>query len=58
MNKKTDKEREEIDKILKEDKSEDIKLSSDRFDEMKAREQFILTVTENGYGKKDIILSI
>ena len=51
-NKKTDKEREEIDKILKEDKSEDIKLSSDRFDEMKAREQFILTVTENGYGKR------
>ena len=51
-NKKTDKEREEIDKMLKEDKSEDIKLSPNRFDEMKAREQFILTVTENGYGKR------
>ena len=51
-NKKTEKEREEIDKILKEDKSEDIKLSQDRFDEMKAREQFILTLTENGYGKR------
>ena len=38
--------------MLKEDKSEDIKLSPNRFDEMKAREQFILTVTENGYGKR------
>ena len=30
----------------------DIKISNDRFDELKAREQFILTVTENGYGKR------
>jgi DNA gyrase subunit A len=51
-NKKTEKEREEIDKILNEDESEDIQLSLDRFDEMKAREQFILTITENGYGKR------
>ena len=51
-NKKNGKEREEIDKTLSEDKSEDIKLSTDRYDEMRAREQFILTITENGYGKR------
>ena len=32
--------------------SKNLELNSDRFDEMKAREQFILTVTENGYGKR------
>ena len=31
---------------------EDIKLSEDRFQEMKACEQFVLTVTENGFGKR------
>ena len=30
----------------------DIEISKDRYDELKAREQFILTVTENGFGKR------
>ena len=30
----------------------DIDISKDRYDELKAREQFILTVTENGFGKR------
>ncbi len=29
-----------------------IEISKDRYDELKAREQFILTVTENGFGKR------
>ena len=31
---------------------EAVNLSEDMFSEMQAREQFILTVTENGYGKR------
>tara|TARA_B110001454_G_C12722320_1_gene435274 strand:+ start:1464 stop:4166 length:2703 start_codon:yes stop_codon:yes gene_type:complete len=34
------------------DSVEDIQLSEDRFQEMKACEQFVLTVTENGFGKR------
>ena len=34
------------------DVSKNIELKPERFDEMRAREQFILTVTENGYGKR------
>ncbi len=30
----------------------DVKLSNERYDEMKAQEQFILTLTENGFGKR------
>ena len=30
----------------------DIEISKDRYDELKAREQFILPVTENGFGKR------
>ena len=34
------------------DEIEDINISEDRFQEMKACEQFVLTVTENGFGKR------
>ena len=34
------------------DEIEDINISDDRFQEMKACEQFVLTVTENGFGKR------
>ncbi len=30
----------------------EVKLSNERYDEMKAQEQFILTLTENGFGKR------
>ncbi|MAE37553.1 MAG: DNA gyrase subunit A [Pelagibacteraceae bacterium] len=34
------------------EETEDITISEDRFQELKACEQFILTVTENGFGKR------
>ncbi len=51
------KEKENDDPIDSEDSESDcseaeVKLSNDRYDEMKAQEQFILTLTENGFGKR------
>ncbi len=51
------KEKENDDHIDSEDSESDgseaeVKLSNERYDEMKAQEQFILTLTENGFGKR------
>jgi DNA gyrase subunit A len=51
MNKVTKDDNDDNEEDSKED-IEDIKLSEDRFQEMKACEQFVLTVTENGFGKR------
>ncbi len=51
MNKATKEDNDDNEEDSKEE-IEDIKLSEDRFQEMKACEQFILTVTENGFGKR------
>ena len=51
MNKATKEDNDENEEDSKEE-IEDIKLSEDRFQEMKACEQFVLTVTENGFGKR------
>ena len=51
MNKATKDDNDDNEEDSKED-IEDIKLSEDRFQEMKACEQFVLTVTENGFGKR------
>ena len=51
MNKTTKEDNDDNEEDSKEE-IEDIKLSEDRFQEMKACEQFVLTVTENGYGKR------
>ena len=47
INKENEEEAEEDNNDI-----EDIKISEDRFQEMKACEQFVLTVTENGFGKR------
>ncbi|TKT79303.1 DNA gyrase subunit A [Aquamicrobium sp. LC103] len=44
-------EEEEI-SLTNEEVEEDAQLSQERFDELKAREQFVLTVSEKGYGKR------
>ncbi len=51
------KEKDNDDHIDNEDSESDVsevelKLSNERYDEMKAQEQFILTLTENGFGKR------
>ncbi len=51
------KEKDNDDHIDSEDSENDVseaevKLSNERYDEMKAKEQFILTLTENGFGKR------
>ena len=51
------KEKDNDDHIDSDDSESDVseaevKLSNDRYDEMKAKEQFILTLTENGFGKR------
>ena len=51
MNKATKEDSDDNEDDSRED-IEDIKLSEDRFQEMKACEQFVLTVTENGFGKR------
>ena len=51
MNKATKEDNDDNEVDTKEE-IEDIKLSEDRFQEMKACEQFVLTVTENGFGKR------
>ena len=51
MNKATKDDNDDNEEDSKEE-IEDIKLSEDRFQEMKACEQFVLTVTENGFGKR------
>ena len=51
MNKATKEDNDDNEEDSKEE-IEDIKLSEDRFQEMKACEQFVLTVTENGFGKR------
>ena len=51
MNKATKEDNDDNDEDSREE-IEDIKLSEDRFQEMKAYEQFVLTVTENGFGKR------
>ena len=51
MNKATKEDSDDNEDEIRED-IEDIKLSEDRFQEMKACEQFVLTVTENGFGKR------
>ena len=51
MNKAT-KEDNDDNEVDSKEEIEDIKLSEDRFQEMKACEQFVLTVTENGFGKR------
>ena len=51
MNKATKEASDDNEEDSRED-IEDIKLSEDRFQEMKACEQFVLTVTENGFGKR------
>ena len=51
MNKATKEDDDDNEEDNKEE-IEDIKLSEDRFQEMKACEQFVLTVTENGFGKR------
>jgi DNA gyrase subunit A len=51
MNKATKEDSDDNEEDSRED-IEDIKLSEDRFQEMKACEQFVLTVTENGFGKR------
>ena len=51
MNKATKEDSDDIEENSREE-IEDIKLSEDRFQEMKACEQFVLTVTENGFGKR------
>ena len=51
MNKATKEDSDDNEDESRED-IEDIKLSEDRFQEMKACEQFVLTVTENGFGKR------
>lgn len=40
------------DEILEEESTVEGSLSQERFDELAAGEQFILTITENGYGKR------
>ena len=51
MNKATKEDSDDNEEDSREE-IEDIKLSEDRFQEMKACEQFVLTVTENGFGKR------
>ena len=51
MNKATKEDSDDNEEDSREE-IEDIKLSEDRFQEMKAYEQFVLTVTENGFGKR------
>ena len=51
MNKATKEDNDDNEEDSKEE-IEEIKLSEDRFQEMKACEQFVLTVTENGFGKR------
>ena len=51
MNKATKEDNDDNEEDSREE-IEDIKLSEDRFQEMKACEQFVLTVTENGFGKR------
>ena len=51
------KEKDNDDHIDSDDSESDVseaevKLSNERYDEMKAKEQFILTLTENGFGKR------
>ena len=51
------KEKDNDDHIDSDDSENDVseaevKLSNERYDEMKAQEQFILTLTENGFGKR------
>ena len=51
------KEKDNDDHIDSDDSDSDaseveVKLSNERYDEMKAKEQFILTLTENGFGKR------
>ena len=51
------KEKDNDDHIDSDDSENDVseaevKLSNERYDEMKAKEQFILTLTENGFGKR------
>ena len=46
------KEKIEISDEESEGTADNFEISQDRFDELKAKEQFILTVTENGFGKR------
>ena len=46
------KEKIEISDEESEGIADNFEISQDRFDELKAKEQFILTVTENGFGKR------
>ena len=50
LNKNNDQDLDEEDDLN--DNVEEIQLTEDRFQEMKACEQFVLTVTENGFGKR------
>ena len=51
--KKNEHHEEDDDEIENDDGNiETVNLSEDMFSEMQAREQFILTLTENGYGKR------
>lgn len=48
----SDEDSSEVVEEMEEASSSDIQLSSERFEELATAEQFILTVTENGFGKR------
>ena len=52
MSKINKENNEDIEDENNSEETEDITISEDRFQELKACEQFILTVTENGFGKR------
>jgi len=52
MSKINKENNEDIEDENNSEETEDITISDDRFQELKACEQFILTVTENGFGKR------
>ena len=52
MSKINKENNEDIEDENSSEETEDITISEDRFQELKACEQFILTVTENGFGKR------
>ena len=52
MSKINKENNEDLDDESHSDETEDITISEDRFQELKACEQFVLTVTENGFGKR------